>query len=470
MSAAGAAAAADAARGGAGTRALPHPGLEAVWAHPVLGRLLRGHGRLQAADRRWPWLLDTWITVAVVLIVLPDLLDSGGYSVFPGTERTDLPPAALLALGAGLSLPLLARRRAPGVAFFTIAAATLVEWYLGVWVQVGISLPIALYSLALYGSPRVLGWAAALTATELCLAGYVIIPGDLPGDRPLGWLFPMVGTALGAIALGLIFRIRWAYVAALEDRAARLEIERDQRVRLTAAAERSRVAREMHDIVGHNLSVIVGLADGGTALAAGRNERTAEALRIIGDTGRHALGELRRVLGVLRDEAEDVQLSPQPGISDLDALVARVRAAGLTVTYRTAGGLDDLGKGVQLAVYRIVQEALTNTLKHAGAGSAARVTVAAEEGRVLVRVADSGPPADARTHQAPRPGPPGPPGTGAPTGEPGHGVVGIRQRAAMYGGSVTLGPAGAGDGWVVEVVLDAPPPAPVAPVPGEQAS
>ena len=159
-------------------------------------------------------------------------------------------------------------------------------------------------------------------------------------------------------------------MAGLRERAARLEIERDQRSRLAAAAERTRVAREMHDIVGHNLSVIITLADGGAyaadiapergsrGAAADRRDRPAGPRRTAPRAGRAA-----------RDRTDAPQLSPQPGIADLDALLRRVRAAGPQVVYRTAGELDTLDRGVQLAVYRIVQEALTNTLKHAGAGT-----------------------------------------------------------------------------------------------------
>ncbi|MFD8820662.1 sensor histidine kinase, partial [Streptomyces sp. NPDC059627] len=230
-----------------------------------------------------------------------------------------------------------------------------------------------------------------------------------------------------------------------------LQIEQEQRVRLTAAAERSRVAREMHDIVGHNLSVMVSVADGAAVLAGNRGERSAEALRILGDTGRQAMSELRRVLGVLREGADDERpLAPQPGIGDLDPLLARVRAAGLPVTYRTVGDPDALGDGVQLTVYRIVQESLTNTLKHAGPGASAEVTVGVAPGRVHVGVADTGAP----------PEPSG--GSTGTTGSTGHGLVGIRQRAAMYGGTVVAGPREDGPGWLVDVVLDVPsaPPAP----------
>jgi len=435
----GASAAEDTAQGAP----LPPPGLDAAWTHPFLGRLLRGQGRQQRLDRRHPWLLDTAVVFVVALISLPDLLSRSDNGPFGETSfRGDLPSGVPFAFAAALIIPLWWRRRAPAVTCFVIALVSLAQWSLGLWQQAGISALVALYSLALHGSLRALGWAAALTAVELTLAVGVLVHVD----HPLLGLFFLLGTATSAVAIGLTLRIRRMYLAALEDRAGRLEVERDQRVRLTAAAERSRVAREMHDIVGHNLSVMVSVADGAATLAANRNEQSAEALRILGDTGRQAMGELRRVLGVLREEQEDVRpLSPQPGIRDLDPLLARVRSAGPTVTYRTVGDLDTLGGGVQLTVYRIVQEALTNTLKHAGTGTTAEVAVTAHAGSVRIRVSDTGPPgAPARAEPEPR------------TGGPGHGLVGIRQRAAMYGGDVTIGPRDTGNGWLVDIALDVP--------------
>jgi signal transduction histidine kinase len=436
-----AAAAADTTQGSA---LPPSPGLDAAWGHPLLGRLLRGQSHQQRLDRRYPWLLDTAVVLIVALVSLPDLISSAPNGPFGETDsRGELPSGVPFAFAAALIVPLWWRRRFPAVTFFVIALVSLVQWSLGIWQQAGISMLVALYTLALHGSLRVLGWAAALTVVEVTLAVCVIVPVE----HPLLGLFFLLGTATAAVAVGLTLRIRRMYLAALEDRARRLEIEHDQRVQLTAAAERSRVAREMHDIVGHNLSVMVGLADGAATLAANRNEQSAEALRILGDTGRQAMGELRRVLGVLREEQDDVRpLSPQPGVRDLDPLLERVRAAGLAVTYRSVGELDSLGSGVQLTVYRIVQEALTNTLKHAGTGSAAEVSVAVDAGKVRIRVADTGVPHGARMSAEPE----------SRTGDAGHGVIGIRQRAAMYGGAVTIGPRATGHGWLVDIVLNVP--------------
>lgn len=429
-------------------------GLEAAWVHPLLGRILRGQRRRQRMDRRYPWLHDTALVLIVFLVSLPDLLSGSSHGPFGETGNPrHLPPAVLFAFAVALIAPLWWRRKAPAVTFFVIALVSLAQWSLGVWQFAGVSALIALYSLALHGSLRVLGWAAGLTVAEVILAAIVLVPVA----HPLLGLFFLLGTVTAAIATGLTLRIRLMYLAALEDRARRLEIERDQRAQLTAAAERSRVAREMHDIVGHNLTVMVGVADGAAALAASRNEQSAGALRILGDTGRQAMGELRRVLGVLREEQKDTRmLSPQPGVGDLDPLLARVRAAGLPVTYRTVGDLDALGDGVQLTVYRIVQEALTNALKHAGTGAAAEVTVAAGAGTLRICIADTGVPPGERVR----------PEAGPQAGEPGHGLVGIRQRAAMYGGSVTIGPRETGPGWKVDVRLDVPS-EPAPPAPGE---
>ncbi|RSN64798.1 sensor histidine kinase [Actinomadura sp. WAC 06369] len=442
--------------GTAATAPLPWPASAA--GHPALQRLVRAQHRLRRAERRRPWRLDTAVVLLAALAAVPDLVRAGGA---PSGPAAGLPPGGLAVLAVLLVSPLWWRRRAPAAVFAAVAPGCAAQFSLGLWAQGGFALLVALYGLALRGSPRALGAAAGATVTGVWLSGWFVLAA-----YRVPFLILLTGTTAAAVALGLTFRIRGLYLAALEDRAVRLETERDQRARLTAAAERARIAREMHDIVGHNLSVIVGLADGAAALAANRGDGAAEPLRLIGDTGRQALVELRRVLGVLRDEPgarpadtgpgrePEPRLVPQPGIGDLDALLGRVRAAGLSTACRTAGDLAALGDGLQLTVYRIVQEALTNTLKHAGPEARAEVAVEARDGRVRVRVTDTGPP-------------PGRPARPAPDGEPGHGLAGIRRRAALYGGSVTIGPRGAAGGWTVDVLLDAPPPGePAAPAPG----
>jgi signal transduction histidine kinase len=244
-----------------------------------------------------------------------------------------------------------------------------------------------------------------------------------------------------AVALGLVVRVRRAQLASLRDRARRLEIERDQRSKLAAATERTRVAREMHDIIGHNLSVIITLADAGAYAGETSPRRATEALRLVGDSGRQALGELRRMLGVLREQEGEPELAPQPRIADVEALCARIRAAGPAIVYRSAGDLDALDRGVQLMAYRIVQEALTNALRHAGPATRVTVSLTLADERLRILVRDTGGPAESPVQ----------PPAESPV-EEGQGLAGMRERAALYGGTVTAGPA-PGGGWVVEAVL-----------------
>ncbi|MCA2217127.1 sensor histidine kinase [Jidongwangia harbinensis] len=379
------------------------------------GWLVDRQARWRTLDRRRPWVVDTLVAVPIVLFSIPNVI-----------ERS------LPAIVATLVLlpPLYWRRRYPFPAFLVTAATDVLVGLLDVSVGAGVIVLVMLFGVASRGTWWSLAWASAITVTLLVAEVYVF--GPVTQSRTLTLLLA-IGMAVAAVASGVAVRTRRAYLIALEDRAARLEIERDQRARLAVADERARVAREMHDIVGHHVSVIVGLADGGAAHARSRREQAAEPLGLIGETGRQALTELRRVLGVLREGDGDPELRPQPGIDDLDRLLPSVRAAGLPVTYTTSGELHGLSKGLQLAVYRIVQEALTNVLKHAGRGAVADVSLVVADGEVRIRVRDNG--------------------RGAPA-VPSHGLLGMRERAAMYGGVVTAGPAE--QGWLVDVVLKEP--------------
>ncbi|MFG2944485.1 sensor histidine kinase [Streptomyces adustus] len=414
---------------------------------PLVARFARVGQRVRQADRARPWVLDTTVVVLVLLMFcLPDLLHHGGAGDGDGHEPhrfqfafTQLPLAAVLALQAGLVLPLLWRRRQPLAAFAAIAVVFVLQWSLGAALRADVALFVALYSLALHGQLRRLPWACGVMAAGMVLVAVRVSPVVSVWDT----LFFLLSTVIAALAVGLMVRTRRAQLAGLRERAARLETERDQRIRLATATERARVAREMHDIVGHNLSVIITLADAGVYATDTAPERGKEVLQVIGDTGRTALGELRRVLGVLREAADGArqapELSPQPGLADIESLCDNVRSAGLEIVYRTVGEVDALDRGMQLTVYRVVQEALTNTLKHAGAGTQVTLSVVVEDERLAIRIRDDGP--------AGHPG---------PRNEEGHGLVGMRERAALYGGTVDAGPAADG-GWVVEATLDLSP-------------
>jgi signal transduction histidine kinase len=406
-------------------------------AHPLVDRLAGLGQRVRRLDARRPWRFDAAVVAAVLLLFcVPDLVHHDADADAPQLQPllAHPPVAVTIALQLGLVLPLFWRRRAPTATFYAVAAVFVLQWSVGILLRADIAPLIAVYSIVLRVHPARLPWAGVTVAAALGLVAWRVSDAVSPWDA----LFFLYAAATAAAALGVAIRIRRAQLAALRDRALRLEIERDQRSRLATATERTRVAREMHDIVGHSLSVIISLADGGAYAVEGNPARGREALQHIGDTGRLALAELRRVLGVLREESDAVELHPQPGIAEIGALCARVRTAGPNVVYRTAGDLDALDRGVQLAAYRIVQEALTNALRYAGPGTRLDVAVTRDGPRVDITVGDTGPQ------------PPG--GAPPPPGPAGHGLAGMHERAALYGGTVEAGPR-PGGGWTVRATL-----------------
>jgi signal transduction histidine kinase len=404
-------------------------------------RLAQFGQRMRQEDRHRPWVLDAALIAGIFAVFgvtdLTHLSEPFGPPEQPITF-TNLSVPGTLTLQAGLLLPLFWRRRAPSAAFTVVAAVFLLQWSLGTFLRTDVALLIGLYSVALHGRLAHLPW--------VCAAGIgVTVPVAArvaSGVSILEALFFLLSAVTAAVALGLVVRIRRAQLAGLRDRAASLEIERDQRSKLAAATERTRVAREMHDIVGHSLSVIITLADGGAYAADVVPERGKEALRLVGDAARQALGELRRMLGVLHERADTPELNPQPGIADLETLYGRVRAAGADVVYHSGGDLEALDRGVQLMAYRIVQEALTNTLKHAGPGSRAQVDLTVDGAQLHIHVRDAG-----RRDGTKR--------LNTTTVE-GHGLAGMQERAALYGGTLAAGPTASG-GWIVRATLDIAP-------------
>jgi signal transduction histidine kinase len=317
----------------------------------VVARLAQFGQRARRLDRGRPWLLDAGVTAVVfVFLCLPELLR--GPHRDPGELRfghTQPVTALMLAFQLALLVPLLWRRRAPVGTFAVIAVVFVAQWSMGVFLRADFALLVALYSLALHGRLRHLFWACVAMIVPLVVAGVRILDRANVAEA----LFFLVTAVTSAVTLGLVVRVRRAQLAGLRERAARLEIERDQRSKLAAATERTRVAREMHDIIGHNLSVIITLADAGAYAGETSPRRATEALRLVGDSGRQALGELRRMLGVLREQQGEPELTPQPRVADVEALCTRIRAAGPEIVYRSAGDLDTLDRGVQLMAYRI---------------------------------------------------------------------------------------------------------------------
>jgi signal transduction histidine kinase len=257
-----------------------------------------------------------------------------------------------------------------------------------------------------------------------------------PAGIELTGIILLTGTTAAAWILGVYLRTRRAYINSVIERAATAEHERDQQALIATVTERARISREMHDIVAHSLSVMIALSDGAAALATRAPEQAKTAMQQSSDLGRQALGDVRRLLGTLNsdDETSDTVLDPQPGIAQLDTLVKHVRSAGLAVDLVITGQAPDLGPGAQLTLYRMVQEALTNVLKHAPSASRAVVTLRYGSDCVDIEVENDDPrPATDRTPLAV-------PGRG------GHGLTGMRARAATYDGTVQAGRRADG-GW-----------------------
>ena len=258
---------------------------------------------------------------------------------------------------------------------------------------------------------------------------------------------------VSAWVLGDSMGYRRAYAAALEERAARAERERDAQAQIASAAERARIARELHDVIAHYLSVMVAQADGGAYAFDATPERSRQALAEIGRTGRQALSEMSSLLGVLRTDPEAPPLAPAPTAAEIAQLVTQAREAGMNVGYAVEGPARPLPAGLSLEAYRIVQEALTNVRKHAGPGAAAEVTLRYGQDELLVRVADHG----RGTAGLPRYGAGATADHGDPANPDGHGLAGMRERAAMYGGTVQAGPR-PGGGFEVTARLPLPAP------------
>ncbi|MDO0924587.1 sensor histidine kinase [Streptomyces sp. TG1A-8] len=290
---------------------------------------------------------------------------------------------------------------------------------------------VSVYTVAVRTGRRTAFSAAAVSAGVLVGAAAV-------GD-PASWLNPDKAAMLAwtglAAAVGDGVRSRRAYVAAVEERAEHAERTREQEARQRVAAERVRIARELHDIVTHHIALINAQAGVAVHLVDRRPERIVAALEDIRDTSRSALDELRATVGLLRQSDDPVApRDPMPGLAQVPALLASFERAGLTVRHVRRGTAEPLDPAVDLAAYRIVQESLTNVRKHAGAGCA-RLLLHHGRDRLTITVEDDGPAGAHRSH----------PGAG-------HGLIGMRERAAAVGGTLTAGPR-PGGGFTVAAEL-----------------
>jgi signal transduction histidine kinase len=376
---------------------------------------------LYAWLRRHPVLVDG--VLAFVLLVA----DTAGLFQQP------LPRLPITLL---LVVPVALRRRNPVLAFYIAVGAGAGQVLTGIRpFGSDLAIVVLLYTLAAYRPRR-----ESVAGLAVCLAGSAVAIGAwMPGGvRWPNQVFAAAvifgGTTLIAWVLGDSMRYRRAYYLALEDRAARLERERDAQAQVAAAAERARIARELHDVVAHNVSVMVVQADGASYALGSEPERARQALGTIAATGRQALAEMRRLLGVLRSGDEQAELAPLPGVDQLRDLLDQTRAAGRTVAFKLEGTPCALPEGVGVAAYRVVQESLTNARKHGGIGASVAVSLRYLADELVVQVTDDGR------------------GAGAASDGAGLGLTGMRERVGIYGGSMQAGPRRAG-GYQVTATL-----------------
>ncbi len=379
---------------------------------------LHSDWRRQWADH--PYVVDALLAALVLVVSLQPLLAAADC----GCEATSPWGYAVV---VGECLPLVWRRRFPFSVSLVCGTFTTIHGLSDIPdPAVFFAGLVALYSVAAHGSRRLALLAAVIAAHAIALSMFLDRESADLSDFTLSSL-----TFATAWLLGDGARSRRLAAARAEDRAASLERTRAAEARQAVVEERNRIAREMHDVLAHSVSMMVVQAEAGPVVVERDPARAVQAFDAISATGKAALTELRALLGVLRDDDRG-PLAPQPGLGQLPELAESVRAAGVEVELHVPAELPPTSPAVDLAAYRIVQEALTNVVKHAGP---ARVVlrVAVADGRVRIDVADDGLGA-------------------APATEAGRGLLGMRERAAAVGGSVTAGPDPAG-GWRVHAEL-----------------
>ena len=377
--------------------------------------------------------LDRWADL-VVAVVFAAWVQLDLWRHAPAAMQVQGGRAVFALLLLLVTLPLALRRRAPTVTLLCAAAALAVAAVLvshagGAPVEVFIALLLAFYSVGAHCDDRRSALVAAVAVAAIAAVD-LARPGFFNGTsnpRPAAWLAFAI-----AWLVGRDLRRRRQRVSDLEDRAAQLEREREEQAQLAVAEERGRIARELHDVIAHAVSVIVVQAQAGPHLINER-QRAIGAFQAIESSGRDALVELRRLLGILRSEDKQLAIGPQPGLGSLQSLVEQVRASGLPVQLRIEGEPVHLPAGIDLSAYRIVQEALTNAVKHASATSA-EVVIHYQSRALELDILDNGPGQTVN-------------GNGS-----GHGLVGMRERVALYGGTLETGTRNGG-GYAVHARL-----------------
>ncbi|MFJ3644089.1 sensor histidine kinase [Streptomyces sp. NPDC090108] len=387
--------------------------------------------------RRHPAWVDTFWAVV--------LLGLSGVSVVNvnGTPGHHGSVAAGWAVSVVLCVVVALRRRFPEPMLLLACLTGLVQLVLDIETTAAdFAMLVITYTVAAVGAR----WASRLAlAVSLFAATLAQVRWPAEHTGALGQVaiavFQTVPFAL-AWVLGDSMRVRRAYFAELEERAARLEKEREAQSKVAVAAERARIARELHDVVAHNVSVMVVQADGAAYVLDAAPDQAKKALETISSTGRQALAEMRRLLGVLRtgEHQESGEYVPQPDVEQIDDLVEQCRASGLPVDFKVEGTARPLPSGVELTAYRIVQEALTNTRKHGGPNAGASVRLVYFDDGLGLLVEDDGKGAPHELYEE-----------GGADGR-GHGLIGMRERVGMVGGTLDAGPR-PGGGFRISALL-----------------
>ncbi|AJF65817.1 sensor histidine kinase [Streptomyces vietnamensis] len=354
-------------------------------------------------------------------------------------------PVAYGLVAALFSLVVALRRRAPEKMLLLAVGLGLVQLGLGLTpFMADFAMLVIIFTVAAHDGPR---WASRLALTgglSASTLSQLRWPMEAPGSDAAKVFFTIIMTVPFALAwvLGDSLRTRRAYFAQLEERASRLEQEREAQAKVAVAAERARIARELHDVVAHNVSVMVVQADGAAYVMDSSPETAKQALETISTTGRQALAEMRRLLGILRtgEHQEAGEYVPQPDVQQIEDLVEQVRDAGLTVDFAIEGSPRPLPSGVELTAYRIVQEALTNTRKHGGPDAGASVRLVYFDDGLGLLVEDDGRGAPQEMYE-----------DGGADGR-GHGLIGMRERVGMVGGTLDAGPR-PGGGFRISALL-----------------
>ncbi len=402
----------------------------------------------------------TWVPRTLVDLIVA----AGLFGAVALTDTLGPDQHGTQALGWDLALvtPLVLRRALPEVAAALLGLVALAQWLWGPPLMGDIAVLVILYTLGARAADREdrrARWALGVSVLVAQLGVVMAVTRWQPHGDVFA-LIMLTGTVTAAWGAGIYVRTRRAWIGSLRERAETAERERDRQAEMAVAAERARIAREMHDVIAHSLSVMITLND--AAVAVGAPGPARDTVEQASEVGRQALAEMQRLLGVLRREDDTFDtgsanrghgtssirdLTPAPGVEQLAELTAQGRSAGLDVELQTTGELTTLAPSIQLAAYRIVQESLTNVLKHGRNVEKVVVDLTRRTDRLEVSVTDDGhlrPSADSRPRLGNARGP-----------SRGFGLVGMRERALVFGGAVTAGPLDK-KGWQVRASLPLP--------------